>query len=115
MVKTAKLEECFMNSMTKKIMIYSLAGIIQVGIGATMIEASPLQIESSQPIVQLNRHGEQREHDEWRRHEIERHDREMRRHPHESEREWRERQHRENERHEHERHEYERHHHGFHW
>jgi len=85
-------------------MIYSLAGIMQVGLGATVIEASPLHYEGSYRIVQLDdRHGHederQREHDERQRQENERHEREMRRHQHESEQEWHERQERENQRH----------------
>ncbi len=82
-----------MNSMTKKIMIYSLAGIMQVGLGATLIEASPLHLEGSSQIVQLdNRHDRERQ-------ENDRHQREMRRHDHESDRDWHDRQARENQQH----------------
>ncbi len=91
-----------MNSMTKKLMIYSLAGIMQVGLGATVVAASPLDSDSPQRIVQLdNRHGndKQRQHDERQRQENERHQREMRRRDHESDRDWHERQRQENERH----------------
>lgn len=99
-----------MNSIVKKIMIYSLAGIIQVGLGATVIEASPLHSDGPQRIVQLdnrdnrdNRDNEkQRQKDERQRHENERHEREMRRQHNESEREWHERQEREKERHDNE-------------
>ncbi len=102
-----------MNIMAKKIMVYSLAGMMQLGLGATVIEASPLHIDDSQRLVQLN--AGHYDHDKWRHQENERHEREMRRHQHESEREWHERQQRENQRHEHERREYEHHHPGFHW
>ncbi len=90
-----------MRNKTKKLMIYSLGGMMQVGLGATVIEASPLHNEDSQRLVQLdNRHDEERHrHVERRREENERHEREMRRHDHESEREWHERQREENERH----------------
>ncbi len=96
-----------MNSMTKKLMIYSLAGIMQVGLGAaTVVAASPLHIDDSQRIVQLDsgdypENNRQREHDERQRQENERHEREMRRHHGESDRDWHERQRIENERHEH--------------
>jgi ABC-type Zn2+ transport system substrate-binding protein/surface adhesin len=86
-----------MKGVVKKVIIYSLAGIMQVGLGATVIEASPLYNDDSQRIVQLDdRHDEhdRRQHEENRRHE-----REMRRHDHESERDWHERQERENRRH----------------
>ena len=37
-----------MNNIVKKIMIYSLAGIMQLGLGATIIEASPLHNDGPQ-------------------------------------------------------------------
>ncbi len=43
-----------MNKMTKQIMIYSLAGIMQLGLGVTTVEASPLHIEGTQSVVQLD-------------------------------------------------------------
>jgi hypothetical protein len=95
-----------MKSIAKKIMIYSLAGIMQVGLGATVVAASPLYNDGPQRIVQLddgyNHDGDrQREHDRRQREENDRHEREMRRHDGESERDWHERQRIENERHEH--------------
>lgn len=95
-----------MNKVTKKIMIYSLAGIMQLGIGASVIEASPVHNEgASQRIVQLDdRHGD---HDRRQREEQQRHEREMRRHHHESEREWHNRQEREQRRHDNTMHEIE--------
>ncbi len=86
-----------MKNLTKKIMIYSIVGLMQVGLGTTVIEASPLYNNGSQRIVQLdNRHHDrqQRQREENRRHE-----REMRRHHNEGEREWHDRQYRENRRH----------------
>ena len=92
-----------MNNMKKKLMICALAGIMQVGIGAATIEASPLHNDGTQRIVQLDDrdhdNDRQREHDRRQYEERDRHEREMRRHEHESEREWHERQDRENERH----------------
>ncbi len=97
-----------MNSIVKKIIIFSLAGIMQVGFSASIIEASPLHNDSHQRIVQMEDgdhdhdrdHDRQREHDERMRQENERHEREMRRRPHESEGEWHERQEREKQHHE---------------
>ena len=77
-------------------MIYLLAGIMQLGLGAAVIEASPLHNDGPQ-IVQLdNRHGNR---DEQKRQENERHARAMRRHNNESDRDWNDRQWRENQRH----------------
>ncbi len=92
-----------MKSVIKKIAIYSMVGIMQVGFGTSIIEASPLHNDDSQRIVQLDDRGHdndrQRKHDERQREENERHEREMQRHPHESERDWHDRQERENKRH----------------
>jgi hypothetical protein len=86
-----------MKNIIKKIMIYSLAGIIQIGLGATLIEASPLHNEGSERIIQLDdRHHDR---DQRQREENDRHEREMRRHHNEGEREWHERQERENQQH----------------
>ena len=86
-----------MNSLAKKIMIYSLAGMMQVGLCATIIEASPQDIDGLQRIVQLV--DRQSQHDKRQRQEKERQEREMWRQNHESERELHERQMRENEQH----------------
>ena len=111
-----------MKKLAKKILVYSLAGIMQVGLGvttATVIEASPIYNDGPQRIVQLDERDyhdhererdherRQREHDERQREENRRHEREMRRHDHESEREWHERQREENERHDNTMHEIE--------
>ena len=89
-----------MKNIAKKIMIYSLAGIMQVGLGATVVAASPLYNDSPQKIVQLdNRNDRQREHDRRQNNENARHNREMQRHDNESDRDWNDRQYRENQRH----------------
>lgn len=80
-----------MRKIMKKIMIYSMVGMMQLGLGATVLEASPLHHENSQRIVQL---------DDRQQQENERHEQEMRRHHHENVREWHKRQCQENERHE---------------
>lgn len=97
-----------MNELIKKTIVYSMVGIMQVGLFAVVAEASPLYNDGSQQIIQLDRHDRhgysdherRRLHDERMRRENERHEREMRRRHHESEREWRHRQRHENERHE---------------
>jgi ABC-type Zn2+ transport system substrate-binding protein/surface adhesin len=91
-----------MKSIVKKVAIYSMVGIMQVGFGASIIEASPLHNDGSQRIVQLDRghdNDRQREHDRREREENQRHEREMRRHDHESDRDWHNRQDREKQRH----------------
>lgn len=91
-----------MRNMTKKIMIYSMVCLMQVGFGATIIEASSLYSDGSQQIVLLDdqhRNDNQRRYEQQRR-ENERHDQAMRRYNHESDRDWHERQRIENERHE---------------
>ena len=96
-----------MNGLVKKMIIYSMVGLMQVGMFSSVAAAaqSPLHNDSSQRIAYLNRHDHdrgnerKRHHDERKRIENERHEREMRRRPHESEREWRKRQVRERERH----------------
>jgi hypothetical protein len=93
-----------MRNLTKKIMIYSMVGLMQVGLGATVVAASPLYNDGPQRIVQLDDgyyHDGYRHHDreERRRHENERHEREMQRRHYESRRDWNDRQWRENQRH----------------
>jgi hypothetical protein len=82
-----------MKSFVKKGIIYSLIGIMQLGIGASVIEASPKH---------ENRHHKQ--HWDNRDHKIQeeraRHEREMERRDHEEEWQWKERQEREKEHHE---------------
>jgi len=82
-----------MKGFVKKGIIYSLIGIMQLGIGASVIEASPRH---------ENKHHKQ--HWDNRDHEIQeeraRHEREMERRDHEEEWQWKERQEREKEHHE---------------
>jgi len=80
-----------MNSLTKKIMIYSLACTLQVGLGATLVEAASIRSDAPQQIVQLDHRGResrQGEHDRRQHAEYARHEREMRRRDRESERDW---------------------------
>ncbi|MBP2660573.1 MAG: hypothetical protein H6Q69_3605 [Firmicutes bacterium] len=86
-----------MKKIVKKIMIYSMVGMMQLGLGATVIEASPLHNDGPDMQQQDDRHDQDRH--ERERHERERHEREMQRRHHESEREWHDRQEREKQRH----------------
>jgi hypothetical protein len=85
-----------MKSIAKKIMIYSLAGIMQVGLGATVVAASPLYNNGPQ-IVQLDRHDDhdqhwREDHDrQWRDHDREWRDHDRAWREHEGDRAWRER------------------------
>ena len=81
-----------------------MLGMMQVGLGSTVVAASPLYNNGPQRIVQLD---DEHDHDRRQHEENKRHEREMRRHEHESEREWHERQREENERHENTMHEIE--------
>lgn len=101
----------------KKVIIYSMLGLMQVAMFSSVAAAAPGLIHNNgaQGIAYLDRddrhdrdndekrkHEERkRKHDERKREENERHEREMKRRPHESEREWHVRQERENERHDH--------------
>ena len=95
-----------MNRIMKKSIVYSLVGILQIGFGAALTEASPLYTGDGQAqTIRMDRpqggdEDRRREHDRREREENERHEREMKRRPHESDREWHERQERERERHE---------------
>jgi membrane protein involved in colicin uptake len=89
-----------MKSVVKKIAIYSMIGIMQIGFGASVIEASPLQNDPSPMQQRFDRPGQRQGWHERERIENERHEREMKRRPHETRKQWRERQKHENERHE---------------
>ncbi|MCC5466011.1 hypothetical protein [Pelosinus baikalensis] len=99
-----------MKGIVKKIAIYSMVGIMQVGFGASIIEASPLQNNPTPMQLRYDRHDQGRDrHDRERwdrerqrqeRLENERHERAMKRRPHETRKQWRERQKHEIERHE---------------
>lgn len=94
-----------MTRITKNLIIYSLIGALQFGIGAAAVEASPRnearasQFRHEQRVHQQSYRGD---HDRDRRvqEERERHEREMVRRERESEWAWHERQRAENERHE---------------
>ena len=85
-----------MNNLVKKLVIFSLIGVMQLGLGVSVTEAS----------AHHGKHHEQRyeHHDNDREHRIQeerdRHEREMQRREHESEYEYRDRQDREREHHE---------------
>ena len=91
----------------RKTIIYSLVGLLQVGMFSSVAAAFAHIPDNNgwQQVVQLHshdRHGDdarQRAHDEKLRRERERHEREMERRHYESEREWRERQRHEDDRH----------------
>lgn len=97
-----------MKNIAKKIVIYSMVGLLQIGLGASVIEASPRHDDKDhQRYEQRKEHNrrieeeKRRQEREWRiQEENRRHEEAMRRHHHESEREWHERQERERERHE---------------
>jgi ABC-type nickel/cobalt efflux system permease component RcnA len=98
-----------MKPLAKKVIIYSMLGLMQVGMFSSVAAAAPGPSHNyeSQRIAYMDRddrHGHdndrKRKHDERQREEKERHEREMKRRPHESDHEWRERQKHENERHE---------------
>jgi membrane protein involved in colicin uptake len=103
-----------MNSVFKKIAIYSIIGILQFGFGLSVIEASPMHKDLPNPryMLQQDQHEQERmkkdkherermekERQERERIERERHEREMKWRQRESERDWHERQERENQRH----------------
>ncbi|MDU4961863.1 MAG: hypothetical protein E6X17_14510 [Sporomusaceae bacterium] len=111
-----------MTKIAKKIVAYTMLGMLQIGFGATAAEAASLHSnnrpaslqrqdkdhhEQEQRREKERREQEQRREKERReqerrervRQENERHEREMKRRPHESERDWRHRQKAEKERH----------------
>jgi hypothetical protein len=99
--------EYVMKNLTKKIMIFSMVGMMQIGFGAAVLEASPLHNDGSHRFVQFDdRHDEhdrdywQHEHDERLHKENERYRHEMARRHHENRWEWHERQERERQQHE---------------
>ncbi|MEN6412511.1 MAG: hypothetical protein ABFC84_07080 [Veillonellales bacterium] len=91
-----------MKNIVKKIVVYSMVGMLQIGFGASIVSASPAHgPERIQYSEEYHNHDNyrQHEHDKRMREENKRHDWEMRRRHDESVREWRERQERENKRH----------------
>jgi len=99
-------EGFILRNITKKIIVFSMIGIIQTGFGAAVLEASPMDFNNRQDVRLDDRHDghdgdrdRQVEHDRRMREENERHEREMRRHDNESDADWQDRQNRENDRH----------------
>lgn len=95
-----------MKNIVEKIAIFSMIGMMQIGLGTSVLEASPFHGTRTMQ-QQDDRHDrgheeQQRERDRHERERVEkeRHEREMKKRHHESEREWRERQQREEQRHE---------------
>lgn len=88
-----------MENVAKKMMIYSLAGIMQIGSGLAIVEASPLHSAVPQQIVQLDNNDRHQEHDRRQQAENQRHEQEMRRRHNESDRDWNDRRETENRRH----------------
>lgn len=94
-----------MKSVFKKVVIYSMVGIMQIGLCAAVTEASPLYKDSPRPRAYEQKQNQpdqermEKERQERERIEREHHEREMKRRPGEDEREWHERQEREKERH----------------
>jgi membrane protein involved in colicin uptake len=86
-----------MRNIAKKIVIVGMVGMMQLGLGASIMEASPLYNELA-AIQQYDDQDQNRK--EAERIENERHERAMERRPNESEPDWDERQNRENQRHE---------------
>jgi len=90
-------------SIFKKVVAYSLVGVLQCGIATASVEAArnnnqqghkPKVTQHVQKNQWQNNERDRRKHEEMLRHE-----REMQRRPHESEWAWRERQRHENDRH----------------
>jgi len=96
-----------MKKTAKKVAIFTMIGMMQIGLGTSLIEASPLHSEPF-PQGHDDRHDQDRHERERARHhrhereriENERHERAMERRHHESYRAWRDRQWHENRRHE---------------
>lgn len=85
-----------MKNIVKKIVIFSVVGMMQIGFGVSVIEASTLY----NPYSMQQQDNQEQDRHEAERIENERHEHAMERRPNESDREWDERQKRENERHE---------------
>lgn len=90
-----------MNKIMKKVTVFSMIGLMQVGLGVSVIEAAPFQPGSHRLEQQQrdDRHRQEQERNHRIKAENERHEREMKRRPHESKKDWHERQKKEKERH----------------
>lgn len=91
-----------MKNIIKKVVIFSMIGMMQIGLGASVIEASPRHNNPAPVQEKDDRHDRDKGHDRHARERVEkeRHEHEMERRHHENEREWHERQRQEKERHE---------------
>ncbi|SEJ74222.1 hypothetical protein SAMN05660742_115116 [Propionispira arboris] len=99
-----------MRNITKKIMIFSMIGIIQTGFGASIIEASafqndrPMNRDHQEARFDHRDHDRdefrQREYDRKVREENDRYEQEIQRHRFETRQDWRERRSHEKHRHE---------------
>lgn len=92
-----------MKKLTKKLIIFSMVGLMQVGLFATAAEAAAPRPDDPPGFEQRDEHRHQgMEKEKHRRihEENERHEKEMKRRPFESKQHWHERQRQENERHE---------------
>jgi len=88
-----------MKSIAKKIVIFSMIGLMQVGLGASVIEASPRQDDRNQKYEQRDKDRD-KNRDRRIREEQARYEREMQRRENEREQDWKERQQREKANHE---------------
>ncbi len=90
-----------MKNVAKKLIIFSMAGLMQIGMFASAVEAAPARHDDPPGYEQRDEHH-QRDREKERRIQAEnkRHEHEMKRRPHESKRNWHERQKHEIERHE---------------
>lgn len=102
-----------MNSLLKKVVVYSVIGALQVGVYIGTTEASPKHHDrqdnnsrygrehrEQEERARENHRREQQAREQRAREEHDRHERELNRRHHETEREWHERQEREKEHHE---------------
>ena len=85
-----------MRNSAKRIIVYSMVGIMQFGLGAIAVSASPLSNDDSPGLLYLDG---QHDYDQRQSQENERHEKEMHRHSGESDRDWKDRQMVENNRH----------------
>lgn len=91
-----------MNKLAKNLMIFSMVGLMQVGLFATVAEAAAPRHDNPPKFEQRNEQRQremEREKERRIREENERHKKEMKRRPFESKKHWQERQRQENERH----------------
>ncbi|MDU4959971.1 MAG: hypothetical protein E6X17_04805 [Sporomusaceae bacterium] len=87
-----------MNKLTKTTIVYSLVGLLQVGIGAAAAPADPTPVPGNENQPRYEERVKDRE--QLIQEENKRHEEEMKRRPHESDQEWKDRQEQEILRHE---------------